>query len=168
MDPILYVVPPYHRYSGWGGCTAHNGSVNQRNPPFNWQQWVDLGLPDFDATLPTSNLIQFYKKMENRSQILADGTPVFDPAIPEPADGSFPRPDQPQYYGFNGQVPIMYEPFDIDLTDPFLAASPASRRNEFSRFISLGSSSGSPPCEMAIGHQRHIREAWVQSHSRSR
>jgi choline dehydrogenase-like flavoprotein len=109
----------YARNAGWGGCTSHNDSFCIRNAPFNWQQWVDLGLTDWDATFPTSNLIKFYKKMENRTQTIPGFDPQFlatpfynparfnlsDPNGPQPL-GSFPPPSAPQYYGYNGHVPL--------------------------------------------------------------
>ncbi len=58
----------YARYSGWGGCTSHNATAGLRNPVANWNQWVALGLNEWDASTPSSNLIQYYKKVENRSQ----------------------------------------------------------------------------------------------------
>ena len=57
----------YARYSGWGGCTSHNAGGALRNPVANWDQWVALGLTDFDASTPSSNLVQYFKKVENRS-----------------------------------------------------------------------------------------------------
>jgi len=109
----------YARNAGWGGCSSHNDSLCIRNTPFNWQQWVDLGLTDWDATLPTSNLIKFYKMMENRTQTIPGFDPQFlatpfynparfnlsDPNGPQPI-GSFPPPSAPQYYGYNGHVPL--------------------------------------------------------------
>lgn len=103
----------YARHVGWGGCTAHNFTFSIRNAPYNWQQWVDLGLTEWDASLPSSTLIKFYKKVENRSQRFP--LLFFDPAKfnvgnplgPQP-QSSFPPnlPNVPQYYGFNGQVPL--------------------------------------------------------------
>jgi choline dehydrogenase-like flavoprotein len=104
----------YCRGSGWGGCSSNNDHVMIRNAPYNWSQWVALGLTDFDATLPTSNLVKFYKMVENRSQLVAPGDPFFDPNkfnVAEPLGpqpvGSYPpnTPGVPQYYGFNGKVP---------------------------------------------------------------
>ena len=106
----------YSRHSGWGGCTSHNFGVSTRNAPYNWQEWVDLGLTDWDASTENSNLIQFYKKVENRSQTIAPGVPFYntalfniaDPNGPQPV-GSYPPVDPavPQFYGFNGKVPLL-------------------------------------------------------------
>lgn len=106
----------YSRHTGWGGCTAHNVTISIRNAPHNWQQWVDLGLTEWDATLPTSNLIQYYKKVENRTQAIAPGLPFYDyakfnladPLGPQPSGSRPPNvPGVPQYYGSNGKVPLI-------------------------------------------------------------
>ncbi len=96
------------RHSGWGGCTSHNFTVDIRNAPHNWNQWVALGLTDWDASTPTSNLIQYYKKVENRSAVAPAGTlgpndvPFFDPSLPAGSQGSYSA----IWYGSNGQVPL--------------------------------------------------------------
>ncbi len=119
--PVPFRSTTYHRYAGWGGCTGHNTGISQRNPPYNWQQWVDLGLTEWDATLPTSNLIQFYKKVENKSQLFPNMKPFYDPSRQEPEYGSFPGPNDPQYYGYNGMVPLNWRPGIVDTSDPFVA-----------------------------------------------
>lgn len=93
----------YARHAGWGGCTSHNFCLDVRNAPYNWDEWVNLGLTDWDASTPSSNLIQYYKKKENRSQSLF-GTTVnlYNPALPP---GSFSGFD-PDWYGFDGKVPM--------------------------------------------------------------
>lgn len=95
----------YPRHAGWGGCTSHNFTFSIRNAPYNWDEWVARGLTDWDASTPTSNLIPFYEKVENRSQLVAEGVPFYNPAIPEPKYGSFPNPQE--FYGYNGMVPIL-------------------------------------------------------------
>ncbi|MBS0629579.1 MAG: GMC family oxidoreductase N-terminal domain-containing protein [Verrucomicrobia bacterium] len=104
------------RHSGWGGCTSHNFTFSIRNAPYNWAQWVALGLTDWDASTPTSNMIQFYEKVENRSQLIAPGAPFYDSTLPEPDQGSFPNPQE--WYGYNGKVPL------INFGPAFLGVNP--------------------------------------------
>lgn len=103
--PCPFRSTTYARYSGWGGCTSHNGCFSIRNPPYNWNEWVALGLTDWDASTPTSNLIQYYQKVENRSQLVSAGVPFYNPSIAEPNYGAFPTPQE--YYGYNGMVPLL-------------------------------------------------------------
>jgi len=113
--PAPFRSTTYARHSGWGGCTSHNFTFSIRNPPYAWDHWVALGLTEWDATLPTSNLIQYYKKVENRSQRITPTVPFYDkgkfntadPLGPQPL-GSFPPSTAPQYYGFNGRVPMLH------------------------------------------------------------
>jgi len=117
------------KHAGWGGCTAHNATISIRNAIYNWNKWVALGLTDWDASTPTSNLIRFYEKVENRSQLIAPGLPFYDPAIPEPGQGSFPNPQE--WYGYNGKVPLInFGPAFIGpnpYTDVLLAAIAATQ-----------------------------------------
>ncbi|HZK62477.1 MAG TPA: GMC family oxidoreductase N-terminal domain-containing protein, partial [Anaerovoracaceae bacterium] len=98
----------YPRCSAWGGCTSHNATVAIRNGPWNWDKWAAMGLPEWSF----NNILPFYKLVENRSQMNAAGQRYYDPAIPEPQQGSF----NDTYYGFNGQVPLFHP-----LSTPFEA-----------------------------------------------
>jgi len=115
--PVPFRSTTNHRHSGWGGCTSHNYTITQRNPTYNWQQWVNIGLTDFDASTPTSNLIKFYKKVENRSQTIAPTVPFYDPSISEPNIGSFDNLAQ-QWYGYNGMVPLIWQKYLLG--NPFI------------------------------------------------
>ena len=91
----------YPRHSGWGGCTSHNATVSNRNPPANWQQWVDLGLDEWSADA----LIPFYKRVENRSQLAGGVFMFYNPANTLGNQGSF----DPTYYGYDGMIPLVYQ-----------------------------------------------------------
>lgn len=100
----------YVRYSAFGGCTCHNFGATVRNPPFNWNAW---NLPEWSGgTAPNytdSPLLQYYKKVENRSQSLFNGGfNLFNPSAPLGSYGGF----DPTYYGFDGMVPLVYNPPD--------------------------------------------------------
>ncbi len=101
----------YDRHSGWGGCTSHNSGLSGRNPPFNWDKWAALGLTEWSS----SNLIPFFKMVENRSQV-SQGFQFYDSAIENGRLGCF----DPTYYGYNGMVPLIYgaplpPPIPLDL-----------------------------------------------------
>lgn len=111
------------RHKGWGGCTSSNVSIDIRNTPYNWNTWASLGLNEWNGgTSPAyddSPLIQFYKKVENRTQLIPGGpslsNPFYDTSLfnlgtplgPQPL-GSYPpnAPGVPQVYGSNGMVPL--------------------------------------------------------------
>lgn len=104
--PVPFRSTTYARHSGWGGCTSHNYTFSTRNPPYNWDKWVKLGLDEWDASTPTSNLIKYYKKVENRSQHLTSGEYFYNKDLNEPEFGSFPS--NGDYYGYNGNVPLLH------------------------------------------------------------
>ncbi len=110
--PVPFRSTTYGRYAGWGGCTSHNALVTIRNPPQNWNKWAALGLDEWSF----DNVKDFYFLTENRSQTsgLLDGLPYYDPEIPLGYLGSFDR----TYYGFNGQVPLLYLNF-VPLVPPY-------------------------------------------------
>ncbi|MGE0009742.1 MAG: GMC family oxidoreductase [Candidatus Babeliales bacterium] len=94
----------YTRGAKWGGCSSHNNNLWIRNAPYNWDQWVALGLTDWDASTPVSPLVSIYKKIENRSQaIFGTAVPFYNPGTPG-AFGGF----DPAWYGFDGEVPILH------------------------------------------------------------
>lgn len=100
----------YVRFSALGGCSCHNFGADVRNPPFNWNMW---NLPEWSGgTAPLyldSPLLKFYKKMENRSQTLFNGGfELYNPSLPAGSYGGF----DPNYYGFDGMVPLVYNPPD--------------------------------------------------------
>jgi len=108
-DPLRSTV--YHRHSGWGGCTSHNASLDIRNPPHNWDQWAELGLNEWSF----ASIQNFYKRVENRSQISGfTEEAYYSPTVPLGHLGSF----DPRFYGYNGMVPILYEPFGS--TNPYV------------------------------------------------
>lgn len=92
----------YHRHAGWGGCTSHNFALTTRNPPENWNLWAEKGLNEWSF----DNINKFYKLTENRSQVSFLG-PYYSPAVPLGHLGSF----DPLYYGFNGEIPLLYLKF---------------------------------------------------------
>lgn len=107
-DPLRRTA--YYRHSGWGGCSSHNSSLDIRNPPQNWDQWASQGLDEWSF----ASVKDLYKKVENRSQISGFiEAPYFDPSVPLGHVGSF----DPEFYGYNGIVPILYQPFASD--NPF-------------------------------------------------
>jgi choline dehydrogenase-like flavoprotein len=116
------------RHFGWGGCTSHNACISIRNQDYNWKEWRDRGLTDFDASTPTSNLVKFQKKAENRTAVLppsslapgfpASNLPFYDSSLPVGTQGSFDS----DWYGTNGMIPLMHlAPFFGGATHPFVA-----------------------------------------------
>jgi choline dehydrogenase-like flavoprotein len=112
----------YSRSATWGGCTAHNGGISERNAPYSWDQWLALGLDEYDARDVNGPLVTAYRKAENRTQGRLTPAPFlyYDPAIAEPNPGAFPSASrgEPPYYGSNGMVPIRYVHGQIDPTNP--------------------------------------------------
>lgn len=110
-DPYSAAIT-YGRASTWGGCTSHHGGAAVRNAPYSWQQWLDLGLTEYDALDVNGPLVQGYRRAENRSQQRVLPSPIiyYDPAIAEPNAGAFPNPSrgEPPYYGYCGEVPYRY------------------------------------------------------------
>lgn len=97
-----------HRYSGFGGCTKHNGGISIRNSPYNWNQWVKKGL----NTWSFSKINRYYKLTENRSSKNSSGDSYYGKVI-ENYNGSSGIPGviggfDSKYYGFDGQVPLIY------------------------------------------------------------
>jgi len=99
----------YSRGSTWGGSSSLNATVCGRNAPYNWDTWASLGLNEWSF----ENIKDFYKLTENRSQKDSQGNLYFNPNVPEGDLGSF----SPEYYGFNGMVPQIYQNFAVN--DPF-------------------------------------------------
>lgn len=98
----------YPRGSGWGGCTSQNATIATRNPPYNWDQWAELGLTEWSF----DRVKDFYKLTENRSQINQKGDPYYSPYVPLGKIGCFSE----EYYGYDGQVPLLYT---LPENDPF-------------------------------------------------
>lgn len=95
----------YNRSSSWGGCTSHNNGVAIRQSPYNWDEWVKVGLSEWSAEA----LIPYYKRMENRSQVAAPllgGKHYFDPDVPVGKAGNLDLATM----GVNGVVPILTTP----------------------------------------------------------
>jgi len=101
----------YERGSCWGGGTSLNASLAFRNPPFNWDAWEALGLTDWGF----DKVKEYYKLTENRSQLNKDNIQYYDSNRTPGRQGYF----SPEYYGYNGQVPILYNLKDLD-SDPFI------------------------------------------------
>ncbi len=104
------MVTAQSRFSGWGGCSSHNIGVDIRNTPQLWNSWE---LPEWSGgteqnEFKDSPLIKYYKKIENRSQSLFNGgLELYNPDFP----GSYGGFDA-TYYGFDGMVPLAYNPPD--------------------------------------------------------
>ncbi|MGE0009741.1 MAG: GMC family oxidoreductase [Candidatus Babeliales bacterium] len=100
----------YTRGAQWGGCSSHNNNIDVRNAPYNWNQWVALGLTDWDASTPASPLVPIYKKIENRSQAIIavpptpGSLPLYNPALAAGEFGGF----DPAWYGFDGEIPLVH------------------------------------------------------------
>lgn len=116
--PVPFRSTTYARHSGWGGCTSHNFTFSVRNAPHNWNKWKELGLTDWDASEPNSNLIKYYKMVENRSQLISKDLPFYNSSINEPNFGSFPK--NGDYYGYNGNVPLLHFGPPLNTQNPFL------------------------------------------------
>lgn len=99
----------YNRASTWGGCSSHNSSVSVRNAKYNWDKWSNMGFNSFSY----DNMLPFYKKVENRSQLRNNFTPYYDPNVENGKLGSI-HVD----YGFNGMVPLLY--YDINTSSKFV------------------------------------------------
>ncbi len=100
----------YPRGSCWGGSSSTNATFSGRNSPYNWENWVKLGLTEwsFDKMVP------IYKLTENRSQKNQNGDLYYDPSKPLGTLGCFSE----EYYGFNGVVPQIFQ--DYLINDPFV------------------------------------------------
>ena len=101
----------YERGSCWGGGTSLNASLAFRNPPFNWDAWEALGLTEWGF----DKVKGYYKLTENRSQLTQDKIKYYDSNITPGMQGYFSS----EYYGYNGQVPILYSLKHLD-SDPFI------------------------------------------------
>ncbi len=108
-DPKSTVLT-YPRGSTWGGGTSTNATFAGRNSPFNWDNWAKLGLNEWSF----NNIKEYYKLVENRSQVDSQGQLYYDPARPVGTLGSFSE----EYYGFNGMVPMAFTKYLEN--DPFL------------------------------------------------
>lgn len=97
----------YDRCSSWGGCTSHNFGVGTRQSPFNWDEWVKLGLTEWS----TEKMIHWYKLSQNRSQLNSSDQPYYSESIPVGKMGNF----NPKTDGLNGMVPTLWiDPSNIE------------------------------------------------------
>lgn len=115
-DPQSHIIN-YSRASTWGGCTSHNIGASTRQSPFNWDEWVALGLNEWNA----ENMIQWYKKAQNRSQIAGPDFggpyPYYSPSIPVGIMGNFDSNTD----GYNGKVATLWS--DAIPANPTFAAA---------------------------------------------
>lgn len=104
------VTMTYPRGSTWGGSSSTNATFCGRNAPYNWDNWAKLGLEEWSF----EKIKPYYKLTENRSQIDSTGQLYYNPDGTPGKLGYF----SPEYYGFNGMVPFIYQNYLIN--DPFV------------------------------------------------
>ncbi len=104
-------VQTYPRGSTWGGSSSTNATFAGRNGPYNWNNWAALGLDEWSF----DNIKDYYKLVENRSQLDYSGEKYYNPETTLGDIGCFSE----EYYGYNGPVPFIYQKYLIN--DPFVS-----------------------------------------------
>lgn len=108
----------YPRGSTLGGCTVHNDAFSVRGSYTVYDRWAALGndLWSYEQVLP------FFIKLENKSQLQPNGLPYFSKTIPTTQIGSF----NPALDGDSGPVFLLWfnstDSLGAPISDPIYLA----------------------------------------------